>query len=360
MLQHKKIIELLYASLAELKNNDLPAILGWLESILLCLEREKEFFYFLEKREDFYPKLLAPSLCAVNKIVSYHGQYTAVGIDGSQIYPDRHYTINCFLINIGMIVLEYKNKNPLVIRKNEPFLYTNWDTFGDQIRTAEIVDTERFLLELKSGLDIIEYNQNITKIPHLVFIDGPLIFWQLFNKPQEIQEHFFKQYQSILKKYQEKKIPVVGYISNPKSKELMHIIKKYISYKKIKTPELIDISQLIDSNFLSLFLEAGQYSVFFKIADYITSCYMATKKEYVRLEFPSWILENEEQKQFVLSAVFHQIQNGFGYPTVLSLAHELAVIKEADRQFFIKSLHKILEKEGMRQNYTEKNMKKVL
>ena len=33
--------------------------------------------------------------------------YQVVAVDGSQIYPDKHQGIGCFLINIGSIILRY-------------------------------------------------------------------------------------------------------------------------------------------------------------------------------------------------------------------------------------------------------------
>src|SRR5687767_1500159 len=34
-------------------------------------------------------------------------QYSVVAVDGSQIYPDRHQGIACYLLNIGAIQLRY-------------------------------------------------------------------------------------------------------------------------------------------------------------------------------------------------------------------------------------------------------------
>lgn len=360
MLQHKKIIELLYASVPDLKNKACTESLAHLGPIISELERDKDFFYWLEQTEK-YPKILAPSLSTTFSVSTYRNQYIAFGLDGSQIYPDRHYNISCFVINIATIGLEYQNKNPFIVKKTEPFLFTSWDTFGDQVSTNDIVDTERFLKELECGLNMVEMHQEKLQIPYVVFIDGPLTFWHLFNKPLAFQEHFIKKYEAILKTYEEKQIPVIGYTSKPRSKELVLIIKKYTQYKNIRTTIFEEINNLTDCHILSLFLKPMHHTVFFKNNEQIASCYIDTGKEYARLEIPAWILlKNKELQNFVLSAAAHQINNGFGYPTVLSLAHHEAVIKENDRQLFIKTLHKILEKEGINPRITAKNISKLL
>jgi len=359
MLNHKKIIELLYESIPDLKNNDLAVYLEHLAKIIVELENDSAFFNWLEN-DPGYPKILTRSLCTIFPLIPYENQYFSIGIDGSQIYPDRHYNISCFLINIATIGLEYQNRNPSIIKKTEPFLFTKWDTFSDQVQTNDIVDTERFLLELESGLKTIEMHQKKLEIPYIVFIDGPLTFWHLFNKSINFQEHFVKKYETLLKMYEEKKIPIVGYISKPRSKELMLVTKKYITYKNIKNPAPEGTNNITDSHLLSLFLKPQHHTIFFSNNKYVASCYIHTGKEYARLEIPPWIFKDKKACDFVLSATLHQINNGFGYPTILSLAHEFSVIKESDRQLFIKTLHKILEKEGIEKQMSAKNISKLL
>ena len=46
-------------------------------------------------------------LKAVVPVAPISGPYTVLGVDGSQIYPDRHQGTPCFLINIGSVLLRY-------------------------------------------------------------------------------------------------------------------------------------------------------------------------------------------------------------------------------------------------------------
>src|SRR5579872_2127993 len=50
-------------------------------------------------------------------------EYAILAVDGSQIYPDRHQAVRCFLINIGSIFIRYGSA-PVIELGTEPMVYT--------------------------------------------------------------------------------------------------------------------------------------------------------------------------------------------------------------------------------------------
>jgi hypothetical protein len=297
---------------------------------------------------------------------SFSDQYTAIGIDGSQLYPDRHNAISCFLLHIGAILIEYGKTTAKVEKEGYPFLFSSWDTFQDTVASHDIVDAERFLHELQLGLATAQTYQKKNGTPCIIFIDGPLLFWHLRQKPASFVTVFSARYQAILNEYKQYRIPLVGYISSPGSKELVTYIKQYAPQEKLQSPQIQQLLSFItDTTLLSLFLEQQHQTDLFisqtRTATQLTEdmyfYYYNIGSEYARIELPKWITQDAKVLSFVFQAVTHQIQNGFGYPTVLGLAHECAVIKNEDRILFFTLLHKALQTHKTGQ-FSQKQAKK--
>jgi hypothetical protein len=351
MLFDAKTIELIYKKAADLIQK-YPHSIELLDPIIHSLDNQYTNNGFMFTRN----------------ILPFSGQYTAIGIDGSQIYPDRHNAISCFLLHIGTILVEYGKIDGNVEKEGYPFLFSSWDTFQDTIHAHDIVDAERFLHELHGGLMVAQSYQKKSNNPCIVFIDGPLLFWHLRQKPASFVTLFSARYQEILNEYKQCNISVVGYTSKPGSKELITYVKQHAQQELLHSTEIQQLlSSITDTTMLSLFVEPQCQTDFFMSQTQLglqqneTICfyYYNLGSEYARIEFPEWITKDAAMLTFVFSAVKQQIQNGFGYPTVLGLAHELSVIKNEDRLFFYKLLHKTLQEYGgSRQQLSQKQSKK--
>jgi hypothetical protein len=77
----------------------------------------------------------------------------AFSVDGSQIYPDRHNILSCFLINTGSVVLPYACADKKVELFSVPKVFAGVDEDG-QAFTTEGVNCKRQELELRAGLDL--------------------------------------------------------------------------------------------------------------------------------------------------------------------------------------------------------------
>lgn len=76
--------------------------------------------------------------------------YTILGVDGSQIYPDRHQGMSCFLINIGSVLVSYGSGSRVQF-DSVPYVFTGFDDEAMQ-GSADIINCKRLELELQFGI----------------------------------------------------------------------------------------------------------------------------------------------------------------------------------------------------------------
>ena len=78
------------------------------------------------------------------------------------------------------------------------------------------------------------------------------------------------------------------------------------------------------------------------------------------MEIPSWVAEDEKLVELVHSLVVEQCRRGHGYPVALMEAHELAVVRGADRRFFVQQVERTLQTEMLPVYSSEKDRSKRL
>lgn len=293
------------------------------------------------------------------KYISPAQEYTCVGIDGSQIYPDRHQGISCYLLNIGICQITYGLQQSKVILKSEPVL--NILTKDDKTSSmSNLIDAKREELEFNVALQIAKNYKEIPKDNLLFLFDGSLIFGHLENMEDISKQKFINSYLSIFREFYENKLLMASYISLPKSKDLISIFSNALTlYNDLgygNTLNSQDLDYVSDSDIGAHALSPRARTILFEyqgsLAQYYPSYlkpyffYMHVNKEIARIEIPAWIAQDSKYLEKIESIIFDQTIKGDGYPVVLSEAHEQAVIKSCDRQLFFDALYK------MTQNYT--------
>jgi len=302
--------------------------------------------------------------------------YTVLSVDGSQIYPDRHVGgAGCFLINTGSVFLEY-DKSSTIILSTEPYLLLT-----DEVSTTtnlrfspDMVDLLREAYELnRLYQDAIKHEQ-----PPLCLVDGSLIFWQLEGKEPDVKSYFLTQYLAALDLMYQKKILVAGYISFPKSRELVNIIKLELCKNKqlpcapcpptSNNPGCQTITHLVDSSICSLYVQPWFRTQLFssrsKIIDEYPNhlkpyfFYMDVEYETIRIEIPQWIAQDIQAVDHIASQIKDQVRKGLGYPVVLAEAHNQAVVTGIDRDFFYHLLRKVGLDAGKTVSLSQKSFKK--
>jgi len=294
--------------------------------------------------------------------------YTVVSVDGSQIYPDRHNNASCFLVNIGSVILPYGTSVTSAKFNSVPHVFTRCDESIAQMGvSADLVDCCRQEFELQAGLTL---TKTIKKDHAIVLLfDGSLIFWHLASKEIAIREKFLASYTALLYQLYEEQIPIAGYISLPKSKELLNLIRLELCAFDTDCSDLYSmVDKLIDTTIVRFFLKPFERSIVFQnrsnISQEYPACvvphffYLHVGTEIGRVEIPAWIAQDENLVSFIACVVLDQSIKGHGYPVALAEAHEQAVVKGPDRDFFYHMLHKIGMEKKSRPIISQKSLRK--
>ncbi|HEV2917125.1 MAG TPA: DNA double-strand break repair nuclease NurA [Candidatus Babeliales bacterium] len=295
-------------------------------------------------------------LDATHTIETYAKPYTILSVDGSQIYPDRHMGISCYMINIGTMVIPYQLPLVPLIMESEPYIFTHAEAIGESHASISIVNAQRLELELQQGYSTAMRIKSIA--PHeplLLLFDGSLIFWHLDD--EHIKELFFVRYCTILQQLYDAGIICAWYISMPRTRDLMQLIKLALSDFNINNKEAYQmIEHYTDAALMQMHLSPNTYSTVFEHTGLLYMeypahvrphfVYMHVGDEIARVEFPAWIVQDTTICTRLMQMVFDQVIKGQGYPVALAEAHEQAVIKGPDREFFYTTIEKI----GLRYN----------
>ncbi len=296
--------------------------------------------------------------------------YTVVSIDGSQIYPDKHQGTSCFLLNIGTVIMRYGQGQGKTFFSSEPFLFGGQESDDEVSRSIDVVNGKREEFEFKTGLDVCaSLIAESPEDPLLFLFDGALIFWHLETKEVMLKQYFLNAYFQILQGFYEQNIPIMGYISLPKSKDLVNLVRAhYTEFSPVLIERTQHFTHTIDTVIAHSFLEPGQRSTLFESHVAITGlypehlrpwfCYYATQAELVRIEFPQYVAKNRDLFEQSFSIIADQVVKGNGYPISTAEAHMQAVVKGSDRDFFYHAVEKYGMEQKQRLIMSQKNMKK--
>lgn len=289
----------------------------------------------------------------LNKVYDLKGQsHTIIGIDGSQIYPDRHQGATCFLINTGTVVIKYDRDKSCVTFETEPHVFSAVD---DNFSGCPIdfVNCKREEFEFLKGLEIARsiILSKTHNEPLLVMFDGSLIFWHLDSKDEALRMIFLNKYCTILQELAQLGVLCAFYISFPKNKDLVNLVRFGKSIYEKTAFQSDTFNHVSDVHVAKFFLEPFTRSTIFKTKSVLSTLYPTSIKpcffylnvgaEIVRVEIPSWIAEDQDKTDFIAAMVLDNAGKGNGYPVVLAEAHEQAVVKGPDRDFFYHLIQKI-------------------
>ena len=297
--------------------------------------------------------------------------YAVLAVDGSQVYPDRHQGTSCFLVNIGSVILHYGNQMPKPVQfSSTPTVFTGDDTDDELSGGQDWVNCRRQELELQTGLaKSIELKTQMGDTPFAFLFDGSLIFWHLESKENNLKELFLNKYLSLLDQLYKNNILCAGYISLPKSKELVNLIRVELCKFKLEgCKELEAVNHLVDASIARFFLKPHSRSIVFKSNAKIGASYaphlvphffyIDVGAEIARIEIPAWIAQDEQKITTVAQIILNQSIKGMGYPVALAESHEQAVVKGPDREFFYHLIIKLGIERKRQLSSSQKSMKK--
>lgn len=311
------------------------------------------------------------SLGRVVPVALNFGPYSVLAVDGSQVYPDRHQGTPCYLINIGSVLLHYgQPAKSAVAFDSRPTVFAGHTQEDDIVNGPELVNCRRQEFELQIGLSkSIECIAQNPDVPFAFLFDGSLVFWHLESKEQNLKDLFLNKYLNLLDGLYQSSILCGGYISLPKSKELVNLIRLELCGFQVEGCDKLEaVNHLVDGSIAHFFLSSGTRSIVFKSNAKIGASYpehlvphffyMDVGSEIVRIEVPAWIALDEKKLDRLASIILDQSIKGRGYPVALAEAHEQAVVKGPDRDFFYHLITKIGIESKQKLAYSQKSMKK--
>lgn len=299
--------------------------------------------------------------------------HTVVSADGSQIVPTQHEIYTCYLLNIGVCVITYGLEKPVLLESLPYLFHKTEDLYPLLHGRRNLVDdsfiaAERFLLELEN-IFRHAYEAKKYDVPVIAMFDGPLIPYALNNSSDEYQKVYFEHYASILQKFHDNEIPLIGYISRTKSFDIVNTLRVWTCpYERSFCSQLCGglsedetpcasiwpatDRQLVAANLsrdhrTAVYRSAASWTSHLPPAEHVCFTYLHTGEEIARVEFPEWLFARLELFQLSLNCSIAQIQKGKGYPVCLAEAHNLAVVHYADREHFFNLLAQHLITQGL-------------
>jgi hypothetical protein len=292
--------------------------------------------------------------------------YKIISTDGSQIYPDRHQGINCYVLNIGIAEFSYGLETSGANLFSEPLVHMHSD---ESHNATEIIDCQRTELEFKRGFESIEKKVREVSQPTLYLSDGSLICWDLEHIDIDIKQEYSTRLFTLFDQFYQNKILIAGYISLPGSKELMQLVRAGVTHTRVETDnQELDFTLITDGLLLNTLLPLNYRTGIFASKSSITTLYpphlkphffyMHVPEEIVRIEIPAWIAQDKAAITSIAQIVLDQAYKGSGYPVVLAEAHEQAVVTHHDREIFFQLIQKITAGQHKPLRISQKSYKK--
>jgi len=267
---------------------------------------------------------------AVPAMASSH--YRVAGIDGSQIYPDKHVGIPAYLIHIACVEMEFGD-NAYANITSHPYV-----TMSQEYVSSTYVDMVRLYYEI---------GQMHTVSSHAyVLTDGPLMWRSLADYGYLSQAIAWCDHAC------QRSCWPIGYMSSPTFHHITNALRAVAhtslsehAYHVTDVQLMRDVIPLWHRTRMSRISDSiiTQYPQ--HLQPYF--CYLHTEHEVARIEMPAYIAQSHNAVDHVMVMIRNQIEKGHGYPVALSESHEAAVIRESDRQFFRETLARYTEHDSI-------------
>jgi hypothetical protein len=279
--------------------------------------------------------------------------YSILGIDGSQIYPDRHRGSLYFLVRAAVTCFIYKEIVSQARFVSDCFVFNG-------LYERVVVDQLREYHEFEYVLQ--QTKALVTNDQCYILCDGRYL---QDNRVTVIEEKIFdvhQKYQALVSWAVEHNTIVTHYTSVPASRDLMGDL--------LNMPSLSDgdrgvLAGLDDGSWLQYCLQPGQITDWFikksEQQDFLefVFCYWHNGYEIVRIDLPKILFDQFDDAK-LLAVLADQVAKGFGYPVCLTYAHEQAVVRAADEQVFFAMVSAYAQQQGFRVTSSLKAQKKLM
>lgn len=302
-------------------------------------------------------------------VTSLTEPYQVISVDGSQVYPDRHQGTACYLINVGSIYIPYGMPEKSFMHVTQPYVYAGRKEDELEDNPMDLVNAKRQEFELRTGLAMCTELFTDEHIPQAFLFDGSLIFWHLAAKSPQLKDAYMARYLGLMYQFYSKRILYGGYISLSKGKDLVNLVRIELCNFIVNNCVAHKVMDHIADNVIAgFFLQPFERTIVFKsnspiCAEYPDQLmpyffYLHVGDEIARIEIPAWIAQDEALTNMMARIMLDQARKGHGYPVAIAEAHEQAVVKGPDRDFFYLIINKLAFDEKKRMALSLKSLKK--
>ena len=293
--------------------------------------------------------------------------YTVVATDSSYIPPDKHRGVECYLINVGRVMLHY-GAEPHAELDTVPQHYTEPLAEGDDwMVSGRVLQARCALREIEELREwAVRYEAD------LALLDGSLMQLGLALRGDDTVRGLMTDYLGVLESFAHLGIPILGYVSKPASHMVMHAERLLACRalagggspceKRCKEDSCAPLWTIDDAALFWRLLAPGERSPVFQARssygvlqqadnawEQMGFCYLATPYEIARLEFPLWVAEGDTLDK-VQRLLLRQCYLGDGYPKAITLSHQQAILRAQDRETY----YFLLERAGLIHALSEK------
>jgi len=277
-------------------------------------------------------------------------QATLIAADGSQINPDRHAAVQFGLVNVGAIVMKMNSGEAPHVESKTELIYGD-DLLQNGVSMSEgMVALKRDLAE-RMKLD--ELSKDIEG-QVVTFTDGPMELWSAQGEDANVFHDFLEKYKAALSRLQMHGVITAGYVDKPSADLVVRLLEITMADVE-QTKNLREFRPLSGVSDRWLFgeyknplLPPGHRSAVFKIQSNSEKNYKGVLELHffylnagteghpwpVRVEVPKWVVDDIEKLSLLHAVLVVQcrMMGSKPYPYLLNRAHEIAVVKNEEKQ----------------------------
>ena len=295
-------------------------------------------------------------------------QFTVLGVDGSQIYPDRHGAVQYYVINVGSLVYTHGQAIAPVINSH-PHVYYVEESLATEENEGQLsnalIDGQRDVAELQ---ELARLAQEHNTLPTVALLDNGLLFWLAWQMPERRQRQarqLLDEYLAQLEILRQTGIALAGFICRPRSVAvllLLHLLSMTETQITDDSWRSIPDRGLSDRMVFEHLLAPGERSALFydnsllnrsdDFAGHLIHFFYINvghpgQPEIARVEVPAWVANQPELLDLTQAAIVAQCHVPEGFPYVLVRAHELAVVTLAEKNALDQLVHQALLQRGL-------------
>lgn len=293
-----------------------------------------------------------------------------IGVDGSQIFPDRHAPFLYYLLQVGSLTFRYDGSTPTPATEAW-FRFRESELYNEQglLVSAESLGVERTVLEMTYlASQASEERDRVTELCEttncalFALTDGPLQW--AYTEQQDPHNSARTKYVQALNAMETRNVIPVGYVDRPGGSYILDMLwTGYASREEHGIQGQNLLRHFTDRQLMEAVLPSGSRTPWYSrrnqtwqkmrnAGQELWFCYLnvghAEHPRIVRLEVPAWAARQTESMDILQRDLLHQAQIvNDPYPYVLARAHEEALVSTREKVALEQLLQRKLLEQGV-------------